>query len=232
MNKAVLEKIKNNVIVSCQGYDERTFHTPNDMLAMANAAYWGGCSGFRLNSPEHIKLIKSKFPTIPVIGISKKIINDSEVYITPDVESVLELKQAGADIIALDGTLRKNYLGDYGWETIKKVKGIDPGIVIMADCSTYEEAKACAEAGADVVSTTLSGYTPYSRNLEGPDFEMIKKCHENLNAFVICEGKIWTRDDAKKCFECGADAIVIGTAITNPKAITERFVKYIESEIK
>lgn len=229
MKQVVLNKLRNKMIVSCQGYDRQTFHTAEDMLAMAKAANVGGCAGFRLNSPEHVKLVRKAFPEQCIIGIWKREREGSNVYITPDVESVLTLKDAGADIIALDATLQKNYLGDYGWQTIKKVKEIDPSIILMADCSTFEEARLAVEAGVDIVSTTMSGYTEYTSNrAKEPDYELLKECKEKLNAFVICEGKIWTREDALKCFECGADAIVVGTAITNPKLITMRYIDYLK----
>lgn len=223
----VLNQIRHKLIVSCQGYDEKTFHSAEDMLHMANAAYLGGCAGFRLNSPDYIRLVKHNFPNVPIIGIWKRMYDDSEVYITPDEESVYALKEAGADIVALDCTFRKNHYDEFGWETVKKVKKKNPNIILMADCSTYDEAKAAVDAGVDIVSTTMSGYTSYSTSHEHPDFEMLKKCKENLDVFVICEGKIWTREDARKCFEYGADAIVVGTAITNPKMITRRFVDYL-----
>ena len=226
----VLEQIRHRMLVSCQGYDERTFHTAEDMLAMANAAYLGGCAGFRLNSPQYVKLIKEHFPDMPVIGIWKRKKEGSNVYITPDVESVLELQEAGADIIALDATFQKNHLDMYGYETIRAVKKERPEVLLMADCSTFEEAERACEAGADIVSTTMSGYTSYSGKKDGPDYEMLKKCSGLLPCFVICEGRIWSREDALLCFHSGADAIVVGTAITNPKLITERFVSYLKEE--
>ena len=230
MKNEILEQIKHKMLVSCQGYDERTFHTAQDMLAMANAAYLGGCAGFRLNSPEYVSLIKKHFPNLPVIGIWKQNHENSGVYITPDVEAVLGLKKAGADIIALDATENKNHLGEYGWETIHRAKEMDSTLILMADCATFEDARKAYQAGADIVSTTMSGYTPYSQTLSSPDYEMLKKCRENLPCFIICEGRIWSREDAIKCFAAGADAIVVGTAITNPKLITERFVIYLKEE--
>lgn len=229
MNQEILKKIKNKMIVSCQGYDENTFHTAEDMLMMANAAFLGGCAGFRLNSPEHVKIVRETFPDQCIIGIWKRESEGSNVYITPDVESVMALKEAGADIIALDATKQKNHLGDFGWQTIQKVKAIDPSIVLMADCSTFEEAKLATEAGVDIVSTTMSGYTSYTADRKNePDYELIKECKEKLDVFVICEGKIWNREEALKCFKCKADAIVVGTAITNPKLITKHFIDYLK----
>lgn len=231
MNTKLLKKLKGKLIVSCQGYDERTFHSADDMLAMANAAAIGGCAGFRVNSPEYIKCIKKEFPDIPVIGIWKKEVKGIEVYITPDMESVFVLKSAGADIIALDATNRTNYLGEYGWQTIKKVRKMDSHILLMADIATFEEAKKAVEAGANIISTTMSGYTQETNHKHfEPDYELVKKCKENLSAFIICEGRIWTREDAYKAFEHGADAVVVGTAITNPKWITERFVQFLKEK--
>lgn len=224
----LLDKIAHKLVVSCQGYDEKTFHSAQDMLAMANAASLGGCAGFRLNSVEHVALVRKHFPETVIIGIWKKESEGCSVYLTPDVESIVALKGAGADIIALDATLQKNYLGDYGYETIKKAKEIDSSLVIMADISTFEEAKLAVEAGADIISTTMSGYTEYTQGIQEPDFELIKECKQNLAAFVICEGRIWSREDAVKCYACGADAIVVGTAITNPKLITKRYVDFLK----
>lgn len=230
MEYEVLKRIRKQMIVSCQGYDERTFHTAEDMLAMANAAYLGGCAGFRLNSPTSVRLVKERFPTMPIIGIWKQEHAGSEVYITPDVASILALRKAGADMIAVDATMRKNHLGEYGWQTIQRAKDLDPSLVLMADCASFEDAQAAVKAGADIIGTTMSGYTSYSEPKEGPDFKMLQACHEYLPCFLICEGRIWTREDAKKCFEAGADAIVVGTAITNPKMITERFIHYLKEE--
>lgn len=227
----VLDMIQHKLIVSCQGYDEKTFHTAEDMLMMANAADLGGCAGFRLNSPEYVTLIRKHFPEHCIIGIWKRESEGSNVYITPDVESIMALKEAGADIIALDATKQKNHVGDYGWETIKKAKEIDPSLVLMADVSTFEEAKMAADAGVDIVSTTMSGYTDYTKDkLKGPDFELIKNCKDNLSVFVICEGRIWSREDALACYEYGADSIVVGTAITNPKLITKRYVDFLKEK--
>lgn len=227
----VLQRIAHKLIVSCQGYDEQTFHTAADMLAMANAASLGGCVGFRLNSVEHVALVRKHFPDHVIIGIWKKESEGSKVYITPDVESIVGLSRAGANIVALDATLQKNYVGDYGHETIRKAKEVDPSLIIMADISTFEEARLAVEAGADIVSTTMSGYTDYTlERYGGPDFELIRECKEKLSAFVICEGRIWSREDAVHCYECGADAIVVGTAITNPKLITKRYVDYLKEK--
>ena len=101
----------------------------------------------------------------------------------------------------------------------------------MADVATYEEAKNAYNLGFDIVSTTLSGYTTETENKPNvPDFELVKKIKENLNIFTILEGKIWERNDVKIAFECGADAVVVGSAITRPQLIFKRFKEGIVNE--
>ena len=98
----------------------------------------------------------------------------------------------------------------------------------MADISTLEEGKKCAELGADVISTTLAGYTLESENSpEGPDYELLEALVQNTEKPVILEGRIWEPQEVKKAFALGAHCVVIGSAITRPQLITKRFVEGI-----
>lgn len=230
----VLKKIKNHLIVSCQGgHDEgNSFYTSFDMLQMATAAKLGGCVAFRANTPENVSLIKRAFPDMPMIGIWKIIYEGSDVYITPTMESVDTLVDIGCEIVALDATHRKNHLGKYAWELIPEIKAKYPDLVVMADIATLEDATYASKAGADIISTTLSGYTEKSLDRKiSADFQLIKDIRAHLNVFINAEGRLWTREDALHAFECGADTVVIGTAITSPLGITKRFVSYIESNL-
>ena len=99
----------------------------------------------------------------------------------------------------------------------------------MADCSTFEECLNAQKIGFDIVSTTLCGYTDYSKNVDGPNYELLKKCVDELNVPVIAEGKIHTPEELKRVYdECGVYSAVIGGAITRPQEITKRFVQVIE----
>jgi N-acylglucosamine-6-phosphate 2-epimerase len=73
---------------------------------------------------------------------------------------------------------------------------------------------AVEEAGADMVSTTLSGYTQETLGAEEPDIQLVGQLANRLNVPVICEGRLRSPDDARRAFENGAFAIVVGTAIT------------------
>ena len=222
MNQDLIARLKGRLIVSCQAREESPLCGPTFMAAMARCAEIGGAAGVRANGPDNIKAIKEAVG-LPVIGIYKIICPDSEAYITPTFEAAKQVADAGADIIALDATLRPHARGLSAHDLIAQVKEL--GLPVMADVSTCEEGVAAAEAGADIVATTMSGYTPYSRQVEGPDFELISELVQAVGVPVIAEGRIWTPDQAKKAIDLGAHAVVIGTAITRPEMITKRFAE-------
>ena len=232
--KEVLDQIRDHVIVCCQANDPNPFATPELLLKMADAAVMGGAVGFRANTPENVKIIKEAYPDYPMIGIWKIQTGDNEVYITPTMEAVDELVALGCEIIAMDCTNRINAFGHYAWELIKQVKEKYPQVVVMADIATIEDARIAAREGADILATTLSGYTADSKDRAGTaDFQLVKDMKaEKLCDFILTEGRIWTREDAVKAFECGADCVVIGTAVTNPWKITERFVKAVDQHFE
>lgn len=231
----ILSKIKNGVVVSCQAIPGNPLEKDcaKNMLLMAECAVAGGAVGFRANSPEVILPIKQKYPEIPMIGIWKVVTEGNPVYITPTMNEVDALVECGCEIIALDCTNQINCEGIYAWENIKKIKEKYPDIVIMADIDTIEDAKIAAKEGADIIATTLNGYTVNSveKHTAGssdgvPNFEFLKALKRaNLGCFILYEGRIWTREDMVKCFQLGADCVCIGKSITNPYKITERFVK-------
>ena len=94
----------------------------------------------------------------------------------------------------------------------------------MADVSTLEEGLSAANAGADLVATTLAGYTDNTRHRSLPDFELVENLVQQSTVPVIVEGHIQTPQEARRALDLGAFAIVVGTAITRPEAITARFV--------
>ena len=236
MKYPVLEEIRGKVLVSCQGPLEaeqpNPFWSPEHMSMFAQAAKNGGCVGFRANTPPNVKAIKEMYPDMPMIGIYKIVEEGSDVYITPNMYSVEALRELNCEIIALDGTNRKNARGQYAWEFIGEVKEKYPDQVLMADIATITDAKLSAQAGVDIIATTMCGYTEDTAELKTVcNFELLEQIKKECpDKFIICEGKIWTVDDAQKAFDSGADAIVIGTAITNPLAITRRFVENVSKK--
>ena len=218
-----IDKLKGKIIVSSQAMPNEPFYDEICMKAMIQSVVNGGASGLRVAGVRDVKIAKTY--NIPVIGLIKpnKLPENwrSVVYITPSLDDVCELIDAGADIIAFDGTLRPR--PDC---TLKDVIDLihKNNRLAMADISTFDEGLNCANLGADIISTTLSGYTDESGFAgETPDFELLEKLVKHINKPVIMEGRIWSPDEVEKAFKLGAYSVVIGSAITRPHLITKRF---------
>ena len=218
----MLEQIKGGLIVSCQALPDEPLHSSFIMGRMALAAQMGGAVGIRAQGMADILEIKKQVH-LPVIGIVKRECADSTVYITPTKREVEELLQTGCEMIALDATKRPRPNGEALADLIHTIKAHN--VQVMADCSTYEEAIEAALLGADCVSTTLCGYTPYSELHDGPDYALLACLVADLQIPVIAEGKINTPEELREVFKQGCYAAVVGGAITRPRDITARFVQ-------
>lgn len=226
-NEQILEQIKGGLIVSCQALATEPLYDSYIMSKMAYAAMLGGAVGIRANTVVDILAIKERVD-LPVIGIIKEVYDDSDVYITPTMKEVDALVEIGCDIIAVDATNRTRPNGISFEEFFKEVRAKYPEQIFMADTSCFEEGKLALELGFDLIGTTMSGYTPYTKGTTLPDYTLMKRYKEELGATVIAEGGIWAPDELVKAFESGAYAAVVGTAITRPMDITKRFVKALE----
>ncbi|MNZ68541.1 putative N-acetylmannosamine-6-phosphate 2-epimerase [compost metagenome] len=226
-DKNILKEIQNKLVVSCQALPEEPLHSPFIMGRMAYAAYLGGASGIRANSVEDIKEIKKQV-NLPIIGIIKSVYEGSDVFITPTMKEVDQLYREGVDIIAMDATDRVRPDGTTISELFPRLREIYKDQLFMADCSTYEEGVKAAELGFDLVGTTLSGYTASTKGRALPDFELVEKLVKNLSVPVISEGGISTPEELKKMYELGVFSAVVGSAITRPLEITQRFMKAVE----
>ena len=223
----IINRLKGKVVVSCQAMPSEPLYLEKCMVAMMKSVVKGGAGGLRVAGARDVRNAKHLFD-VPVIGLTKPDVippNWQEiVYITPTLKEVIELVEAGADIIAFDGTMRERPNGAKLEELIKYVKINNR--ISMADISTLEEGLNAEKLGANILSTTLSGYTQFSQNRgNGPDFELLKQLVENTKLPVVLEGRIWEPEDVDKAFEIGAHCVVIGSAITRPQLITKRFVQ-------
>ena len=227
MDERILDTIRGGLIVSCQALENEPLHSSYVMQRMAVAAMYGGAVGIRANSVSDILEIRKEVK-LPVIGIIKRVYDDSDVYITPSMKEVDELMTVRPEIIALDATKRmrpgKRSLEDF----FAEVRAKYPEQIFMADCSTLEEGLNAAKIGFDILGTTLSGYTSYSKGSELPNMELIQQLVESGEKPVIAEGGIWTPEQLKHILGTGVLAAVVGTAITRPMEITKRFVNAIE----
>ena len=222
---ALLESLKNGLIVSCQVQKDDPIYTDDIVVKMAEAAKWAGAVAIRANSPEQIKAIKAKVD-LPMIGLYKVWHEDTDVFITPTLQAAKEVWEAGAEIIALDCTNQMTHEKTVAWDLIKEVKKEIPEAIIFADISNYEEAKRAIENGADIVAPTLYGYTEETKDIEHPDLrEFARMCRDfNDDVYMMMEGHLYTPEDAMKCLYLGAHAVVVGSAITRPHLTAKRFV--------
>jgi len=227
-NTTLLNKIKNGLIVSCQARKGWPMYGKNIMSAFSKAAEIGGAVGIRATGPENIKAIQA-VTDLPIIGINKQWIEGYEVYITPTFASAKEVIEAGASIVALDGTNRARPNGETIEEIVEKLKSYYPEILIMLDCATFEDGINAEKMGVDLVSTTLCGYTEETKHIKSVNFELISKMSQELKIPVIAEGRIHTPALARKALEYGAHAVVVGTAITRPEVITKWFVEEMKN---
>lgn len=224
----ILQRFKNGLIVSCQARKGWPMYGENILAAFSHAATCGGAVGIRANRPINIAAIKQS-THLPIIGINKIMSDKYEVYITPTLESAEEVIQAGADVVALDATTRSRPNGETLNWIVQTLKKKYPNVLIMGDVSTLEDATFAEKSGCDMVATTLSGFTKETLYIRAVNLPLISQLVHELTIPVIAEGRIETPQEAKKALECGAYAVVVGTAITRPEVITERFVKEIQT---
>lgn len=217
----VLDAIHGRLIVSCQAYPGEPMRDARTMTQIAHAVVIGGAAGIRAQGIDDIASIRAVV-TAPLIGLVK--VGHDGVFITPTLEAALAVADAGADVVAIDGTGRNRPDGRTFTDTVAAFKARRRGCLLMADVSTYEEGIAAAAAGADMVGTTLAGHTDYSYRGDGPDLETLARLAVDLGVPVLAEGRIHTPELAAEALRLGAFSVVVGTAITHPSTITSWFV--------
>lgn len=224
----VFGRIKGGLIVSCQSEGDDPFNTPGGVSLFAKAAQMAGAAAIRSQGLSKIKRIMRDVP-LPMIGLLKGKFPDGTVKITGSFRQVEQLRKLKCDIIAVDGTFRLRE-GLSGPDFISEIKRKYPDTAVMADIATYEEGIACHKAGADCLSTTLSGYTPETAHLpkDTPDFDLLKRLAADCDIPVIAEGKIKSPDEASEMMRLGAFAVVVGTVITRPRVVMGWYREAIE----
>ena len=223
---APLEALRGGLVVSCQASPGSPLAQSRHMVAFARAAAAGGAAGIRAEGLADIAAI-SEAVELPLIGLRKRRVAGSEVYITPELEDAHAVAGAGADIVAVDATLRprpgrldtQRLLGELTRELDRP---------LLADVDCVEAAVAARAAGAAAVATTLSGYTGAGPPPATPDVELVARLAAELDCPVLAEGRYATPDAVREAFEAGAWAVVVGTAITDPVALTHRFASVCE----
>ena len=222
----LIEHLRGSVIVSCQARQGDPFDAPHFIAEFAKSAEIAGAKAVRINREENIRAVK-RAVHLPIIGIRKREVEGHSVFITPGLQDVQEVIEAGADIVALDGTARSRP----GGESLKTL--IDychaRGVLVLADIATVSDAEYAFRQGADMIATTLAGYTEDTRTRALPDFELLREAAKLVPIPVILEGGIVDPEQVTVAFHSGAHAVVIGKAVTMPHFIARRFVEKAQS---
>jgi len=217
----VVARLRGRLIVSCQAPVDSPLHDPYVIARLAQTAQQCGAGGVRIDSPAHIAATRA-LCTVPILGIHKQVHEGSSVYITPTCSAALGVIEAGADIVAVDATLRHRPHGERLGDIISVVRA--HGRLVMADVATESQGLAAAELGVDLIATTLSGYTEDSVRHPGPDLMLVERLANATRIPVICEGRVRTPADVRQAFRAGAYAVVVGGAITGIDQLVRHFV--------
>jgi N-acylglucosamine-6-phosphate 2-epimerase len=216
-----IESLRDGLVVSVQAPADSPLADTDQLVALARAAEAGGAAAIRAEGPANVAAIK-RAVGLPVIGLRKRRTAGSDVYITPELEDARAIAAAGADVLAVDATLRVRP-GGLDAEGFVHLLARELPRPILADVDSIEAGLAARAAGAAAVATTLAGYTAERPMTAGPDLELVASLAARLDCPVLAEGRIATPDQARAAFDAGAFAVVVGTAITDPVALTRGF---------
>jgi N-acylglucosamine-6-phosphate 2-epimerase len=219
-----VDALRGRLVVSCQAYPGEPMLDPRTMTQVAQAVVAGGAAGIRAKGLDDLRSMRPVIG-VPLIGLVK--VTGDNVFITPTLADCLAVAETGCDIVALDGTRRPRPDGLSLAATIAELKQAHPTVQVMADCGSADDAIAAQDAGADILGTTLAGYTGERPKTAGPDWELVDEVVALAEVPVFVEGRVHTPAQAAEAIHRGAWAVVVGTAITHPATITSWFAKAV-----
>lgn len=216
-----IASLEGALVVSVQAPEGSPLGETSHMVAMARAAEAGGAAGVRSEGGADIAAIRAAV-ALPIIGLRKRRVPGSDVYITPELADAHEVAAAGADVVAVDGTLRPRP-GDVSPGDFLAALTRELPQPVLADVDSLEAGAAAREAGAAALATTLAGYTAGGAPPAEPDLELVARLAAELDCPVLAEGRYGTPESVRAALEAGAFAVVVGAAISDPVALTRRF---------
>ena len=218
----MLDSLKRKLIVSCQASEGDPLDDLDTLCRLAASALLGGAGGLRAEGAVRVAAFR-RLTRLPIIGITKAYDSNGDVHITPDFVAAASVSDAGAEMIALDCTQRRLAAAEPWPGAVRRIQR-DLKRLVCADIATWEDAVAAEAAGADVVATTLCGYTADTAGRRSVDWGLVDRLVRELKVPVIVEGHVTTPEEVARALHAGAHAVVVGSAITRPQTITARFV--------
>lgn len=218
----ILTSIKGKLVVSCQAAKGDPLDDRDTLCRLAKSVVQGGAAGLRAEGAECISAFR-RLTSLPIIGLVKTWDSNGEVYITPTFSAAESISNAGADLVALDCT-RRRLPEMEPWPALVTRIHDELRRVVCADIATMDDALSAQSAGADVIATTLRGYTADTKKVRSVDWPFLEELVSKVEVPVILEGHVTSPDEVRRALEIGVHAVVVGSAITRPQSITERFV--------
>lgn len=220
----LLDRLRGGLIVSVQARADSALDDPQVLAAMARAAQDNGAVALRIQGVRNLRAVRARVE-IPIVGIIKRAYAGFEPYITPTLREVREVLDCGAEIVAFDATGRPH---PHGVTLAELVAAIHEGSALaMADCALANDGVCAQAAGADILASTLCGYTKETQETALPALDLVRSFAQ-LGSFVICEGGIHAPEGAAQALAAGADAVVVGTAITNTEWLVGRYAAALQ----
>lgn len=216
---SLLESLRRGLIVSVQAWRGSALDDPYIVAAMAAAAQAGGAVAVRIAGIDHLRAVRARV-SLPIVGLIKREYSGFETYITPTLEEARAVVATGAEIVAFDATARPRPKGTEIGDLVAAIHG--ERRLALADCSTAADAIAAIGAGADIVATTLCGYTAETAGQTLPALHLVREL-ASLRCFDLCEGGVRAPADVRAAFDAGADAVCVGSAITNVDWLIREF---------
>lgn len=226
-----MKTVKGHMIISCQALPDEPLHSSFIMARMARAAKMAGALALRANSVVDIQAIQDE-TGLPIIGIAKVDYPDSPVYITPTLKEMRAIAATGVPVVACQVTGQKRPNNVSLAEIVSQFKQEFPDTLLMADTATIENVREADQLGFDIIGTTMHGYTPDTKgmNIADNDFAYLKEVLKTAQHPVIAEGKVDTPEKARHVLDLGVHAVVVGSAITRPLVIAQRFMAAVEAD--
>jgi N-acylglucosamine-6-phosphate 2-epimerase len=215
----LLDALRGGLIVSVQAWRGSALDEPAIIAAMARAAQEGGAVAVRIAGIEHLRAVRARV-ALPIVGLIKREYAGFEPYITPTLEEVRAVAAAGAEIVAFDATARPRPDGSEPHDLVAAIHAARR--LALADCATPGDGASAAAAGADIVATTLCGYTPETAGRALPALDLVRE-FAALRRFTLCEGGVRSAADVRAALDAGADAVCVGSAITNVDWLVREF---------
>lgn len=222
----LIQRLHGRLIVSCQAYPGEPMRDPQTMARIAQACVEGGAAAVRAQGLDDIRAIRAAVD-VTLIGLVK--IGAEGVFITPTLEDARAVADAGADVVAVDGTRRPRPDGCSLADVVAGLARHAPDVLVMADCGSFDDARAAEAAGVHLLGTTLSGYTGERPKTEGPDLDLATQIAAACQRSLVVEGRVHTPAHVAAALSAGGHAVCVGTAITHPTTITGWFVDALDT---